>query len=243
MRARAWIIVILLIGGLYFLSSIPGLRVLPVLSSINSAMSNIDFLIVRLSEWLAAKVPLNFGELRHIDTLTQDFLAYARDNPIIIEFFLRKVAHVVVFFIITIALFFLYHQYIKSSKISVALAFISGGIIAFVDEYRQSFVDGRVGSTVDVFIDMIGVTLATCLIVFSLFLTKAGRQRFYQQSNHEIDGDEDKEVKSDKDNDKKVVSSDEEKIDEAEAANQAKIMELQKRIDELEKDLASKDIT
>ncbi|WP_028306412.1 VanZ family protein [Desulfitibacter alkalitolerans] len=177
MRKGAWIIVILLIGTLFFLSSIPGLRVLPVLKSINSILISLDLTVIRFSEWLASLIPLDFNELRYIDTLTQDFLIYARENPIIIEFFLRKLAHIFIFFIITIAVFFLLHQYVKKSYAAVVLSLLMGGALSYLDEYRQSFVDGRYSSMVDVFINMIGVTLAICLIMFSLFITKRGRCR------------------------------------------------------------------
>ena len=181
MRKRAWIIVLFLIGFLYILSSIPGLKVLPVLRYINSVLLHFDLSIVRLSEWIASKLPLDFSELHHIDTLTGDFLTYARAHPLIIEFFLRKTAHITVFFVISLALFYLLHQYIRSSALSVLLSFLGGGALAYLDEYRQTFVDGRVGSSVDVFIDMLGVSLAVCLIAFSLFITKSGRKRLAEK--------------------------------------------------------------
>ncbi len=179
MKRKAWFIVLFLMVSLYVLSSIPGLRVLPILNYINSLMVSLDLTVVRLSEWLASQLPLDFGELGPIDTLTEDVLTYARENPVIIEFFLRKVAHVVVFFVITIALFFLFHQYIRKSTISVILSFIVAGLLGYLDEYRQTFVEGRYGSMVDVFINMIGVTLGTLLILFSLFITRRGREGIF----------------------------------------------------------------
>ncbi|KUO51136.1 MAG: hypothetical protein APF76_16725 [Desulfitibacter sp. BRH_c19] len=185
MKKSAWIVVLFLIGTLYFLSSIPGLRVLPVLKFINSILLRLDLTVVRFSEWIAARIPLNFGELGHIDTLTRDFFRYASENPIIIEFFLRKLAHISIFFIITTAIFFLLHQYIRKSAFALVLSFIGGGVLSFLDEYRQSFVDGRYSSTVDVFINMIGVTLAICLIIFSLFITRNGRKRLIKREKPE----------------------------------------------------------
>lgn len=186
MRKGAWVVFLVLLATLYFLSSIPGLRVLPVLSAINTVMARVDLGIVQLSEWFAAHLPIESSELRHIDTVTADFLAYARENPVIIEFFLRKLAHIFIFFIITIALFFLLHQYIKNSVLAVGLAFVGASVLAAVDEYRQSFVAGRVGSVIDVFIDLIGITLATSLILFALFLTRTGRRRFTRRPAQEI---------------------------------------------------------
>ncbi|MGF7186657.1 VanZ family protein [Desulfitispora alkaliphila] len=177
MRKSAWLIIFLLIGMLYFLSSIPGLRVLPVLGWFHSFLMNFDHLFVWVSQRIADQLPLDYSQLSHMDTLTRDVMAYTRENPIIIEFFLRKMAHVIVFFVITIALFFLLYQYIRSSALAVLLAFIGGFLLAVLDEYHQSLVDGRVGSAMDVVIDMIGVTLATLLIIFSLILTASGRKK------------------------------------------------------------------
>lgn len=185
MKRKAWLIVLFLLISLYVLSSIPGLRVLPVINYINNLMVSLDLTVVRLSEWLASLLPLDFGELGPIDTLTEDVLTYARENPVIIEFFLRKVAHVIVFFVVTIALFFLLHQYIRNSTISVILSFILAGLLGFLDEYRQTFVAGRYGSMVDVFINMIGVILGTCLIIFSLFITRREREKIFQQEGEQ----------------------------------------------------------
>jgi len=181
MKKTAWIVVLGIIALVYTASSIPGLRVLPILRHLNHLASGLDITFVRLAEWLAARIPLNFGELAYMDTVLQDFLTYVRENPVIIEFFLRKMAHVVVFFFLTLALFFLLYQYISSAALAVALSFAGGFLLAVLDEFRQSFVPGRVASPVDVFIDMIGVTLAVLLIVFSLMITSGERQRFFLQ--------------------------------------------------------------
>ncbi len=185
MKKKAWLITLFLLAALYFISSIPGLRVLPVLNQINSILVSLDLTFVRLSQWLASLLPLDFSELGHIDTLTEDVLTYARENPVIIEFFLRKVAHVVVYFIITLALFFLFHQYFRNSTVSVILSFLAAGTIGYFDEYRQTFVEGRYGSMVDVFINFIGISLATCLILFSFFITRRGREKFFHNKEEE----------------------------------------------------------
>ncbi len=176
----AWLIVLFMVGMLFFLSSIPGLRVLPVLSLINSIMVSLDLTFVNFSQWLADQVPMETGDIYYLDAATQDFLTYARDNPVIIEFLLRKLAHVVAFFGITIALFFLLHQYIRNSYVAVAVAFFGSGFISVLDEYRQTFVPERYGSIFDVIINMVGVALAVLLILFALFITRSGRQKFFR---------------------------------------------------------------
>lgn len=180
MRKTAWFVVLGIIGFIYFASSIPGLRVLPILRQISHIASGFDYLVEGLAEWIAYRIPLNFCELAYIDTVMQDFLAYIRENPILIEFFLRKLAHVIVFFFLTIAIFFLSYQYISRASIALLVSFGAGFILAVLDEFRQSFVPGRVASAVDVFIDMIGVTMAVFVIIFSLIITSGGRDRYFK---------------------------------------------------------------
>lgn len=170
-------ILLILFGILFLLSSIPGLRVLPVLSFINSLMVNLDWTFVILSEWLASKVPIDIGEMRYIDSVTNDFLVYARNSPVIIEFLLRKIAHIFVFFVITVALFYLLHQYIRNAYLTLFIAFVGGGLVSVLDEYRQTFVADRYGSLFDITINMIGVGLAVLLVLFSLFITKSVKQK------------------------------------------------------------------
>ncbi len=180
MRKTAWLTVLGIIGFIYVASSIPGLRVLPILRQITSIASGFDYVVGGLSEWIARQIPLNFGELAYIDTVMQDFLAYIRENPILIEFFLRKLAHVIVFFFLTIAIFFLLYQYISRANLAIVLSFIAGFSLAVLDEFRQSFVPDRVASAVDVFINMIGVTLAVFVIIFSLIITSGERYRYFK---------------------------------------------------------------
>ena len=177
MKNRAWLLFILLLGILFLLSSIPGLRVLPVLSFINSLMVTLDWTFVIFSEWLASKVPIDIGELRYIDSVTNDFFVYARNNPVIIEFLLRKTAHIFVFFIITVALFYLLHQYIRNAYLTLFIAFIGGGLVSVLDEYRQTFVPDRYGSLFDITINMVGVVMAVLFVLFALFITRSGKQK------------------------------------------------------------------
>ncbi len=172
MKKNAWIIILLVVGLLFALSSIPGLRVLPVIKQINQLLVSYNLNITRFSHWIAQRLPVDSQELKPLETFSRDFYRYARANPAIIEFILRKLAHIFIFFLITIALFLLLHQYVRRSSVAVLLAFIGGGLLAVIDEYRQTFVPGRHGSRIDVMIDMVGVIVAVSLIGFSLFITR-----------------------------------------------------------------------
>lgn len=153
----------------YYLSSIPGLAVLPVFRQVNSFLKSIDVSISYLVNRLVAQLP---EQLAPVQSLTEDFLIYARANPLILEFILRKTAHIVLFFSITIALFLVIRQYFKSPWVATGVTFVAGTIVAILDEYHQSFVPDRSGNVVDVVIDMLGVSAAILLICFSLIIAR-----------------------------------------------------------------------
>lgn len=170
MKKLAGPLLFMLLLATYFLSSIPGLAVLPILRQVNSFLKNIDVSISYLVRQLATQLPEQLAPAR---SLTEDFLIYARANPVILEFMLRKTAHIVLFFFITIALFLVIRQYIKNPWVATGVTFVAGTLVAVLDEYHQSFVPGRWGSVVDVMIDMLGVSAAIMLIGFALLLLKS----------------------------------------------------------------------
>lgn len=172
MKRTAWTLLFILLITTYYLSSIPGLKVLPVLRQLNELLLGFDVSLTRLAGKIADRIPAQLGPAK---TLAGDFLAYARENPTLIEFLLRKAAHIGLFFLITIALFLLLRQYLAHWGAAVTGAFVLGGLMAFLDEYHQTLVSGRSGNLVDVGIDMVGVTMATALIIFALLIT--GRWR------------------------------------------------------------------
>lgn len=168
MKRVAWIFTFLLLGTTYYLSSIPSLQVLPVLRQVNELLLRFDLSITRLATEIAGRLPEQLGP---VGILAGDFYAYTRDNPLLIEFLLRKAAHVGLFFLITIGLFLLLRQYLKRPGTAVVGAFGLATLLAFLDEYHQTFIIGRSGRLMDVGIDMVGITLATMLIIFSLTIT------------------------------------------------------------------------
>ncbi len=170
----AWTATALLLLITYYLSSIPGLRVLPVISQINNLLNHFDTSMSIIAVRLVSLLP---AQLASAGTLTDDFLRYARQNPVIIEFILRKSGHLILFFVITLAAFFLISLYLKSPGWTIFLTFISGAVIAALDEFHQFFVDQRTGSIIDIFINLTGVTLATLFILSSLFLASHWHQR------------------------------------------------------------------
>ncbi len=165
-KTAALFIVAGLLTLTYYLSSIPYLRVLPVLREIHIFLSRINLGIADVARAIAARLP---QELESVSTITGDLYHYARQNPVIIEFLLRKSAHVALFFIITIALFMLWRHYFKPVH-AVLAAFISGALIAILDEVFQYYVAGRTGNIIDVGFNMAGVSLAIALITIAFIL-------------------------------------------------------------------------
>lgn len=169
MKKLAGLLLLVLLLSTYYLSSIPGLGVLPVFRQVNSFLKSIDISISYLVNRLVAKLPEQLAPAR---SLTEDFLIYTRANPLILEFILRKTAHIVLFFFISLALFLVIRQYFKNPWVATGVTFIAGTLVAVLDEYHQSFVPYRSGNIVDVAIDMIGVSAGIFLIAFALLLTR-----------------------------------------------------------------------
>ena len=76
------------------------------------------------------------------------------------DFFLRKVAHILEYAILTFLLLRAFG--FKNSK-SIVLAAIIAFLYALSDEYHQTFVLGRKGRLEDVIIDSIGIILTSIL--------------------------------------------------------------------------------
>ncbi len=168
MRKIAWSFVIIILFVMYYLSSIPGLRVVPVFKQVNDMLDYLDISMVKIAKKIAAWLPERLDPAR---TMASDFWHYLLRDPAVLEYFLRKSAHVVLFFIMTIVIFFLLRQYFDSVFITVPGAFVLGTALAFLDEYHQTLVDNRSGNLTDVGIDMVGVTLAVIFIICSLLIT------------------------------------------------------------------------
>ncbi len=168
MKKNSWIILFTILLITYFLSSIPGLSVLPVLKQINFVLNSVDMGYARVAVAISSRLPTELGSAR---AMSGDIYSYARENPIIMEFFLRKMAHIFLFFAITMAFFFLIRHYIKKPW-AITASFFAGTIMAVLDEYHQYFVSNRVGSVVDVGIDMIGVSMATIVIIMAHVIAK-----------------------------------------------------------------------
>ena len=92
------------------------------------------------------------------------------------DFILRKIAHIVEYFIFT---FLLYRAFKGSFNMSIFQLFIYPFTLSFLyavsDEFHQSFVPGRSASIRDVLIDTIGIL--GFYIAVKIFALKRGNKR------------------------------------------------------------------
>ena len=167
---KSWLIAGGIVFGIFYLSSIPGLRVLPILGHLFEFLMRFDVYFVRAAEFIAQRLPIDTSELGPFQKASQAFYAYAKANPYIIEFLLRKTAHAVVFYSLTLALFFVLNRYFRTIVHAVLSASILATAAAVLDEFRQSFTEGRVSSLIDVSINMIGIAIATLSLLFFMYI-------------------------------------------------------------------------
>jgi len=168
MKRIAWTILLSFLFLTYYLSSIPGLEVVPVLRQVNNLLRLIDLSMTDLASSLAARLP---EQLDPAKDAASNFYYYALANPDVAEFLLRKSAHVLLFFFITVAFFLLLRQYLKSSWKALFGAALLSTVVACLDEFYQTFIPYRSGNIVDVFINMIGILLAFMFISFAMIIT------------------------------------------------------------------------
>lgn len=79
---------------------------------------------------------------------------------------LRKCAHGMVYFILSIFLLVALSQSISNKEIIILYTCIISFIYAYIDEFHQLYVSGRTGQFSDVVIDMFGVIMAC--VIFSM---------------------------------------------------------------------------
>jgi VanZ family protein len=167
---KHWLIVGGVIGGIFYLSSMPGLRVLPFFSSLFAFLMRFDVYFVRAAQFLAERLPIDTSELGPFQEASHAFYIYAKENPQVIEFLLRKAAHAFVFYALTLVLFFALNRKIKSTPMAILVSAVLASSIGALDEFRQSFTDGRVSSLIDVSINMVGVAIAALSLLFFMYM-------------------------------------------------------------------------
>ena len=93
-------------------------------------------------------------------------------DAIVLSTWVRKGAHAREFFILGLLLLLYQYQLAITFKWRLIHVAIFGLLVAVLDETIQTFVPGRSGSLVDVLIDLIGITFACSVGLFSAMRNK-----------------------------------------------------------------------
>ncbi len=80
------------------------------------------------------------------------------------HFIVRKAAHVSEYFILGLLVFVALKPYTMTFQRKMLIVLLFGIAFASVDEFIQTFVEGRVGAVMDVLIDSVGVMLSLALV-------------------------------------------------------------------------------
>ncbi|RFU69530.1 VanZ family protein [Peribacillus saganii] len=95
--------------------------------------------------------------------------------PHFIEFFIRKAAHLFIFFVLGFLTIRILHKYSASRFISLLGSFFFIVLYAALDELHQKFTGGRTPLAEDVLIDSIGGTLG--ILAYFLFVFIRGKKK------------------------------------------------------------------
>lgn len=99
----------------------------------------------------------------------------------IFSFFIRKSAHMFLFFILFFLTFSMLSFFLKKNTLQISFLLVF--LRALLDEIHQLFIPGRSGELKDVFIDMFGAFLA---LLFLLFLKKRKKNFFLKNKKRGI---------------------------------------------------------
>ena len=128
-------------------------------------------LIIWLGVIFAFSHQANSGEItKNIIADTIEIKVEQKTEPTldIINYIIRKSAHISEYIILTIVIFSLASEYTKNNKKIIIYGLIGCLIFASLDEFHQYFIPGRSALVTDVLIDFIGAIVA--LILYKLLL-------------------------------------------------------------------------
>ncbi len=118
---------------------------------------------------------------RIIGTFVSFFGGDAEDAALIdmLEFYVRKAAHMFIFFVLSVLVFSFLSCYDLKRIARSAGTLVFCLLYCISDEIHQLFVEGRSGNLFDVCIDMVGVTIG---LVFSLLVLYIYRKFIHKEN-------------------------------------------------------------
>ena len=123
-------------------------------------LSNKDFYITNDLSMSITKVLIHITNFLNLTDISEEYMDIA---IIIFNHPLRKIAHIIEYFILALIIFnFFKTRNLKNKK--YFLTFILCFIYALFDEYHQTFIDGRNGQFGDCLIDMFGCVFYLSLV-------------------------------------------------------------------------------
>lgn len=118
-----------------------------------------------LRQWIGEPTLLML--LPNIEFFYDGGLVSYKDPYSMLEFFIRKAAHVTVFFILAFLVWRTFAATRVRRSIALTVTALLSILYAASDEWHQSFVPGRTGHGIDVYVDSIGVLLLILFVLLS----------------------------------------------------------------------------
>lgn len=116
-----------------------------------------------------------FHRIFSLDFSETELVSKAND----LQFFIRKLAHVTEYFLLTLSLYLPLRIWLPYKRLSIAgkqffyrlilPMFFLGLFFAAADEFHQSLVPGRCGTPLDVLVDSVGITVGCLLLIVCHF--------------------------------------------------------------------------
>ena len=94
-----------------------------------------------------------------------------------LEFYVRKAAHMFLYFVLTCLVFSFLTCYYLKIKICSLGSVIYSLVYCATDEIHQLFVDGRSGNLFDIGVDMIGAFIGVCVMILLFKLVESHRNK------------------------------------------------------------------
>lgn len=121
---------------------------------------------------------------RFIDAFVSLFGGDADDAELVdlLEYYVRKAAHMFLFFVLSIFTFSFLSCYSLRVRVRCGITLLFCFLYCVSDEIHQLFVEGRSGNLFDVFVDMVGVISALATMLAFIFIINKIKHKKHRSS-------------------------------------------------------------